>query len=42
MPSLPRSLANPDGALHLTAVAPILDTGGVLILTTEPWKPVSG
>jgi hypothetical protein len=29
-----------DGTLHLTAVPPILDPGGVFILTTEPWKPV--
>ncbi len=31
---------DPDGTLHLTAVEPILDAGGVFILTTEPWKPV--
>ena len=31
---------DPKAALHLTAVPPILDAGGVFILTTEPWKPV--
>jgi hypothetical protein len=31
---------DPDGTLHLTAVAPILDAGGVFVLTTEPWKRV--
>jgi hypothetical protein len=30
---------DPDGTLHLTAVPPILDAGGVFILTTKPWVP---
>jgi len=33
---------DPDGTLHLTAVPPILDAGGVFICTTEPWVPVAG
>jgi hypothetical protein len=32
---------DPDGTLHLTAVPPILDAGGVFILTTKPWVPVA-
>ena len=30
---------DPDGTLHLAAVPPILDAGGVFILTTKPWVP---
>jgi hypothetical protein len=29
-----------DGTIHLTAVPPILDPGGVFILTTKPWTPL--
>ncbi len=32
---------DPDGTLHLTALPPILDAGGVFILTTKPWVPVA-
>jgi hypothetical protein len=32
---------DPDGTLHLTALPPILDAGGVFILTTKPWVPES-
>jgi hypothetical protein len=32
---------DPDGTLHLAAVPPILDAGGVFILTTKPWVPDS-
>ena len=32
---------DPDGTLHLTAVAPVVDAGGVFILTTKPWTPIT-
>jgi hypothetical protein len=31
---------DPDGTLHLTAIPPILDAGGVFVLTSKPWVPV--